>query len=141
MNAGVVTFRCGKCKTGFKVMVSLEEATLLGTRPRCPVDGCKGRMSPGDPKEKDQIISGIDLYIAVSGQGLPEEKREAGIMKLLSSLKGKRIVSLKLKRAGDVRSIIESLTIEGGKTFHFASSTKGATIFKVTEGKTHVRKQ
>lgn len=81
-------------------------------------------------------MSALELYQATLGAGLPSEKKcsPASMKKLLA---GATILSASLDKAPSPdRSIVLSLKIRSGKVvreIHLASSTHGATIYKVTE--------
>lgn len=83
------------------------------------------------------LLTAEQLFKASNGLALPgaESASEARVSMLLIEAK---FVSARLEAVAEDRVIIESLTIETANvpkkyTFHFGTSTKGATIYKITE--------
>jgi hypothetical protein len=78
-------------------------------------------------------ISALQFYQAVMGIGLPKE-RKCGPSEVRKILVGSRVLDVHLDVApDDKRSIIYSITLENGNVLHLAASTRGATVFRVTE--------
>jgi len=130
---------CRKCKAAFTVPVLDPQAHLMKKSMRCPhSDICGGKIHlttktniklafPSTP------MGALELYQASLGVGVPKERR-CSPTDIKKALVGAKIVDIKTDPAGDPkRTIIYSLTLDSGKVIHFAHSTKGATIFKVTD--------
>jgi hypothetical protein len=144
MNRGSVAspvriYICKGCSAAFVVPDSDPNAHLLKKSMRCPNhEACGGKVkiyAAGNIKVKgSQHISALQLFQASFGAGLPNEKR-CGPKDLRKLLLGSTITEVDLKASSDPqRSLIISLTL-GTKVIHFASSTLGATVFKVTEAR------
>lgn len=139
-------FTCSKCKTAFSVSDEDPSRDLLKKTMRCPVEGCTGKLRLSSRTNiklgfETIKISAVELYQATLGAGLPKEKKcsPAAMKKLLT---GAKIVAVHLEEAPSAeRSLLLSLTVIKGSTrglgrakvIHLASSTKGATIYKVTD--------
>lgn len=131
----ILYYRCETCQLSYAVDRSDADLHVLTVKMTCPTDECAGTMElvVGQAPHRFSTISAKDLFAASRGRGLPKEKR-CSPEALGPILLGKKIVGMEMEKVGDDRSVIDSLTVEGGKTIHFATSTRGATIYKVTEG-------
>jgi hypothetical protein len=105
---------------------------LLIQNPRtCPL--CQGQFLEACFVERSEYdvhnITAKDLWLAVNGLGLPEERKfsDTEIVGLLTEHKIV-FVSAKMKRTG--RVLIESLTLKNGKRLSFGD---GAVIYKIEE--------
>lgn len=138
----ILTCRSSKCKTTYAVPATDPQLPLLKrSGMRCPnAATCKSRLretgktnltfSPGVQK-----ITALELYQACMGVGAPEERRCAPI-DVKKVIDGAMIISAHTEASPDPkRTIIHSLVLDNGKVLHFAASTRGATIFKITEGR------
>jgi hypothetical protein len=131
-------YSCKKCRCAFVVSGSDENLKLLQPSMRCPnAMSCEGKIrvyATTNMDFKEAIrISALHLYQASMGAGLPKEKK-CSPQEVKKLLVGSTIAEVELQNCPDPkRSIILSLTLNNGKVLHFASSTKGATIFKITE--------
>lgn len=132
---------CTKCKKSFTVPHDDKNKHLLKKGMRCPnFIECKGKISPKawdtlktDRLENYRQVTAIELFQASAGVGLPSERKCSpdDIRKLIL---GARIVDAQLSKATDPsKSLLLSLTVEGGKTIHLATSTSGPIVYKVTE--------
>jgi hypothetical protein len=133
MKAVAVYLQCYKCQIGYQLNGADKDLNLMHGKLPCTRSGCKGRLRRRPALEGGRPISAFELYTAVNGGGLPEEREQCTPLKLKKLLLGGKIQNIELKAAAGTRSFIESITLVGGKQVHFAASTKGATIFKVTE--------
>lgn len=135
----VVLYHCKKCKEGFRVTVPPNEAHLLKRVMRCPhASVCGGKVyqqaetniKPNFPVTQ---IGALNFFQACAGVGLPGEQK-CGPKDLKKLLIGARVVDAHLETAPDPkRSLVFSLTLDNGKVLHLASSTQGATFYKLTE--------
>ncbi len=137
MKVVAVYLQCSKCELGFQLNRQDRELGLLALQKRlsCPRSDCKGRLRRRPTLEKGRPIAAFDLHVAVNGGGLPEEREQCSPSKLKKLLLGGKIQSVNLKPSVGTRSFVETITLVGGKRIHFAASTRGATIYKVTEAK------
>lgn len=129
------------CDFACRVLKADPDLELLSLRMRCP--RCPQKINLSNKKEAESFVcvmrefTAKALYTASMGRGTPEEQLCSP--ELLSELlKGAIIMSLDLEAAGDGnRSIVNSMLValkeEGTpcRRVFFATSTKGATIFKV----------
>lgn len=136
----MLVYTCKKCKSAYLVSGLDADVHLLQKQMRCPnSEVCGGKIriyaSSKIRVTSTQRVSAVHLYQACMGAGLPHEKR-CSPDDLKKLLLGSIVVSAQLESCPDPkRSLIMSLTLNNGKILHFASSTKGATIFKVTEAR------
>lgn len=135
-----VYVQCTKCNLGFQVSKADKDLSLLGIQARLPCvkDGCKGRLKQVNALKVDtskfRSIKAYDLFAALGGGGLPEERKRCTPDQLKTLMLRKKVTEVTLEASvGSTRSFIKSITFEGGSKVHFGGSTKGATIFKVTE--------
>jgi len=100
----------------------------------CPVTWCPGYMTRRKRGPKSAVyMKAKELFLLTMGRGALEE-RECNADVLSKLLVGSVISSVDLVDMGEKnRSIVNSLTLKGGRTVHFATSTQGATIYKVTK--------
>lgn len=130
------TWACTRCDRAFSVKKSDPDIALIPDVFKCwgvTMSGktCRGKLEAG-PASASLQMRGLDLYKAIMGMGLNEE-RDAS-MATLNKLVGKKVVAFGLKAAPvPERSMIDSLTLEGGVVLHLATSTKGVTVYKVTK--------
>lgn len=129
---------CKACKVPFAVSIVDGDKHLLKNSMRCPNSAqCQGKIRLTEQKkvsmqEPVRHVKARDLYAACLGMGLPHE-RKCGPKNLRKMLVGAKIADVHLEVAPDPsRSIIHSLTLDNGQVVHLAMSSKGATIFKVT---------
>jgi hypothetical protein len=130
-------FTCLKCKAAFSVSEGPGNNLLKETM-RCPTDGCVGSLKLSSRTNiklgfEAPKVSALELYQATLGAGLPEEKKcsPAAMKKLLT---GAKITSVHIEDApAEERSILFSLTLSNKKVVHLATSSLGATIYKVTD--------
>jgi hypothetical protein len=137
-----IWYRCPKCKNSFLVRNDDQDAHLLKKTMRCPnFITCQGRINLRTfTKETFQLdnarwITAVELFQATAGIGLPEE-RKCSVSDVRKLLTGSRISFVHLENAPDPKkSILMSMTLDNGKTVHVSSSTKGAIVYKVTDGR------
>ncbi len=132
-------FTCRKCSRAYAVPALDANLRLLKSRMRCPNwMTCKGSIYRGaetnvKPSFHVVMLSAIELYQASMGTGLPEE-RKCGPKDLKKIMVGSKITEVQLGDAPAAnRSLIHSITLDNGKVLHLAPSTKGASVFKITE--------
>lgn len=138
-------YRCPKCKNSFLVRSDDEDRRLLKDRGmRCPNHAeCQGHIIKraftnnmmGKTIDKARWVTAVQLYQAAAGIGLPEERKcsPKDIRKLMT---GSRITSVHVEDAPDPKkSILMSMSLDNGKTIFVSTSTKGAIIYKVTDGR------
>lgn len=142
-----IYLKCSKCLCAFVlngVDKNLGLIAILG-KPPCTTQRCKGKLENVGALDiikssSFRRISAFDLHAAIGGGGLPEEKLWASPDNLQEELVGKKVKSMQFDTSLR-RPFIQSITFEGGQTVHFATSTRGAVIFKMTrESKKHVRR-
>jgi hypothetical protein len=133
-------FTCRKCKLFIMVPADDTSGHLLKKRMRCPNwVTCKSSIYENATTNiapvggQTHLLSAIQLYQSTMGTGLPEE-RNCGPKDIKKLMTGAKITAVQLGDAPTAnRSLIHSITLDNGKVLHLAPSTKGATIFKVTE--------
>lgn len=137
-------YRCPKCKNSFLLKSDDSDKHLLAKSKslRCPnFRECEGRLvlrkfTPNTHNiENARWVTALELFQAAAGIGLPEERNcsPKDIRKLMA---GSRITAVHVENAPDPKkSILMSLTLDGSKTVHISTSTKGAIIYKVTNGR------
>lgn len=129
---------CKVCRIEYSVSVIDSHIDLLKKRMRCPsFDTCGGYLRLGaetNMKSNTIAIDAMSLYQASMGVGLPSEKKYCSPIYLRKLMTGKKIKAVTLLSAGDSkRSIIVSIQLDNDKIIYLASSTKGATVYKVTD--------
>lgn len=130
-------YGCKKCGAQFIVPSIDPDIGLLKTRMRCP-SSCGGTVRLRAEtnirmKQPVQQVTALHLYQAVMGVGLPQERR-CGPGDVTKVLVGSRIKAIDIVEAPDPRrSIVNSITLEDGRVVYLASSTKGATVYRITE--------
>jgi hypothetical protein len=138
---------CNRCKEGYEVNPLDPQYSLLTPVMRCPkFSVCGGYLQRRGKKRVNVVknwkvfpVKAHDLWLATQGFGLVGERKcsPARLLKLMTS---RIIAGAELEPAGpggSMRTIIKTLSIhtdDGIKVLHFASSSKGATIYKVTDG-------
>lgn len=138
-----IAYVCPKCATAIVVHVADKDISLLKTSMRCPSE-CGGRQTKSIKqhlkvgffaKYDVKPMSALSFYQASLGCGSPEEKK-CGPTAIRKEIIGEKIVSIHLQKSPDPnRSLIFSMSLGNGKTIHFATSTKGATIYRMTSNK------
>lgn len=138
-------YRCTKCKKSYLVDINApgHRGDLLKKSMRCPDSKtCSGNIRLRAWNDSSELelkkwglmwVTAIDLFQAVAGLGLAAE-RKCSPNELKKLMTGSRIMSLELAKSHDPqKSILTSLQLDNGKVIHFASSTMGAIVYKVTE--------
>jgi hypothetical protein len=138
MTVHVFTCSRKKCRAAYSVSEEDAHLSLLKSGTRCPVEECTGKLRETMSTNVKTItgvtaISALELYQATRGAGLPKEKRcSPEAMKKI--LVGAKITAVHLDKAPvEERSILFSLTLSNKKVVHLATSSLGATIYKVTD--------
>ena len=129
---------CTKCKVVFSVADEEPSRPLLKKSMRCPTNCCEGKLKLSSQTNikigfEAIKISAVELYQATLGAGLPKEKKCApAVMKKL--LIGAKITAVHIEEAPVAeRSLLLSITLGNKKVVHLATSSLGATIYKVTD--------
>ena len=134
-------YHCKKCKNSFLVITMPNEEHLLKRVMRCPNNSaCGGKvyrqgetniaMNPSIKR-----LNALEFFRACAGVGLPGELR-CGPKDIKKNLVGAKVVEVHLEEAPDPkRSLVFSLTLDNGKVLHLASSSQGATFYKMTEAR------
>lgn len=136
MSSLVHGFKCRICHVTYIVnKLDVNIGLLKGDMP-CPIDKCPGLLFKSKTAN-GIIISALALFKALGGAGLPEEScKGLEPRDIVSIFLGKNLVRIDaIKSSQSDTPIIRSLTFSNGKTMHLASSTRGATVYKITEGK------
>lgn len=130
-----VTYTCASCRKSWLAVGSKDEQALLEAlaTPACPKFGCEGQLRREKKNDADaEYVRAGAFYEALNSLGLPEE-RLCGPEDLGSLLVGKRIESIHLEPSPSPhRSIVHSITLEGGLTLHLSTSGHGATAYRMT---------
>lgn len=124
------------CRCGARCSVRLEDWDLkiLADRIKCWAGSCRFYMKKDNRVKPGQVMAASDVYRCISGRG-SEEQRQCGPSDLHKLMLGKKVVAISVEAAPEkTRSLISSITFEGGHTVHLAPSTKGVTAYKVTHG-------
>lgn len=137
-------YRCPKCTNSFLVKSDDPDRHLLtkSRSMRCPnYLECQGHLilraftKNTRTIDKARWVTALELYQAAAGIGLPGE-RKCSVKDVTKLLVGARITAIHVENAPDPKkSILMSMTLDGGQTLHVTSSTKGAIIYKVTNGR------
>lgn len=131
----ILYVHCSKCANSFAVSSLDPDLRLLAKPLPCTDSECKGTLKKvKNPSEEQCKISALKLFQAAGGGGMPSERSACTDKQLKTVLVGKVIKAVVLENYNS-RVLVKSITLEGGKQIHFASSTKGAVVFKVTEKK------
>jgi hypothetical protein len=130
----MLVYRCATCSASFGVSNTDAHLHLLGVVMRCPTEECAGRLQL-EGGEAAQVVTAQQLFAAARGFGTPEEK-ECSTEKLQNALVGRRIVGIEVVETGRKnRPVVKSIVLDDGVRAHFGSSSAGALIYKLTEGK------
>lgn len=132
-------YYCKTDRTVFSTLVLDLNVRLMGVIIDCPV--CRRPIELTseieDPDAKMVSMSVEDLFKASNGMGMPglDVASLARVKFLLSE--ATKISDVELVEVTPERVLIEKLTVKTSNpertyTLHFGSSTKGATIYKVT---------
>jgi hypothetical protein len=139
-----IWYRCSKCEHSFLLSTEDPYIHLLKSKNmNCPDwQTCKGKLKERSLDSKNlpsgyipraRRISGLDLYQASLGIGLPGE-RKCSPSALKKLLLGAVIKDIHLEKAGDPnKALLVSISLDNGKTIHVGVSTKGPIVYKMTE--------
>jgi len=129
------------CGMAFRITKADPDVGLLSLKMNCPGIDCSKEIQIIDAEEASELdlqsLPAKALYVACMGRGFPEE-RCCSPEALKRLLVGGLISDIDLApcSADEDRSIISSIQVDsmhGIHLIHFAVSTQGATIYKVTE--------
>lgn len=124
---------CKKCSGAWAVLKHDPDVGLLKSRMRCPnYDRCKGHLREVSKAENAARMPALSLWQSIMGMGTPEQ-RKCSPKELEKVLSGAKVKAVVLEcHANPGRSIIHTLSLDNGKTIHFAGSPSGAVVYKVT---------
>lgn len=151
----MITIACKDCGTAIRVAGEPEELShLLGEQSDwypdkypCPAASCNEKAELVDSIEPSAIkmLSVYDLtlheaFAAFHGLGLPEE-RECGPTSVLAAFERNGIPHADVKLIkGSNRSVIYSITLADGTRIYLGSSPFGATIYRISELQSAVKR-
>lgn len=128
---------CDKDRVVFRVPKTDPNVSILPVLLKCP--RCEEHITVSATWKKGceiLILSAEDFFRAANGLGLPD-KEDASEARVQYLLREGQITLVVTKEASESRVLIERIHVKTPEDrryiLHFASSTKGATIFKVTE--------
>jgi len=126
-------FKCEVCSFSAFIAVVDPELGLLQGNIRCPSKDCSGSLLATKTKIKEaKFYSARALWDLSVGLGKKEDSwiPEARLKKILEGAVIKEIEVVELE--GKNRCIINNITLSDNTVVHLASSTHGATVYKVT---------
>lgn len=138
-----VYYSC-KCGNAYKVNKTDKDLGLLTLRMRCPADysKCSGLEIQDSDNAEGVHFTARELFTLCSGRGT-EKERQCSPYALRDLLIGGRIndIQLAVSNSDPNRSIIDTMLIgidfasekSRGVAVYFATSTQGATIYKIIE--------
>ena len=140
----IINSICNNCLQAFSLMVQADEAELLRqiadeNLMSCPCPRlCGGRINlvggclvEADGLKPPMSITGVELYKAVQGAGLPDElPKESSILDAL--LRANPITSCNWTETHDAVYLNE-IHLNNGIVLHLTSGARGAQILKVTK--------
>lgn len=127
------------CKEDWIVFLISRVDSQIGILPAqasCPKCGSPMLVCEDYPEGLiPKIISAVEFFQAVNGLGLPNDQ-DASKSKVIFSILNGTIKWAELEEATSNRTIIQSIDVKVDsdgitRRLHFASSTKGATIYKI----------
>lgn len=141
---------CAGCLQTYELLIESGDIPLVkqvadGTTAPCP-RLCGGRIPLlGDPAlelvtqglslRSPMLLTGRELYLAVSGAGLPDEM-PSDETTTLALLKTHKVIEADVEKVGK-EVYLHELRLEGGICLHLSAGSRGARILKVTKEKTH----
>lgn len=129
-------FGCPECKKGYCIAaVDPDKYLLLEGKTPCPNEGCTGTLvkAKKDFCKKPVYSSALALFKQAMGRGSVEEQR-CSAAELELTFINDVIVRMDLEDLpGKDRCIVNRIYLVSGRVIHLASSTMGATIYKVTK--------
>ena len=138
----MLVFYACPCGAAFKVSKTDEDLHLLSLRMRCPDESCvRGMFEIQDNDDDGVLITAKELFALCSGRGTPKE-RQCSPERLRELLVGGHIKELEVEAssADPNRSLVSKMLVgidfgdpSKAVVVHFAMSSKGATIYKVTD--------
>lgn len=134
MAKGFSTWACS-CGIKYSVQNGDPDLHLLPARIKCwsPLK-CRYYLVLKKGASPGPVVRALDIYKVMANLGFDAEKK-CSPDDIKKHLLGKKITGVALERAPDAnRSLITTLTVEGGTTIFLAPSVKGVTIYKVTYG-------
>jgi hypothetical protein len=142
----IINSVCSTCFQPYKLLIQASDVELVKqlshTEGRsCPCPRlCGGSINlVGQPditgtKLRDPIeITGLQLFQAVNGMGLPDEiPKDAVVIDAL--LRGNRVTSIDMQEFNG-SFYLNELRLEGGVTIHLSAGGRGARVLKITKEK------
>lgn|SRR5690349_21535277 len=137
----MLSYRCDVDKVEFRVSKLDPQIHILSVTIDCPI--CRKSLTVSSNSNADdgipvgvalRILTATELFQASNGLGLPSYEH-ASFDRVRWCLLESRIIDIDISPITPHRVLINSLTIEGPKkcVLYFGSSTKGATIYRITE--------
>ena len=127
----VATWAC-RCGESVSTYAKDPNISLIPDRFKCWVSGCRFYLTRSDKLPPGGSMHAAHIYQRLSGLGTQTES-QCGTAALRKLLYGQKIVEVAMESVSKTRSLVTSMRLENGKTIHFAPSTKGVTIYKVTD--------
>lgn len=131
--------KCLKCLSVVAVPYIKHNSLLRSLVPRslkCIDPNCNGKVVE---ISKDELVNGPEYSVTTLSDEdyvrlLTQPKYNANPQKVGKLLLGKKVVSVELSAVGEGnRSIVHSLTLEGGISLYFGISSQGACVYKIEE--------
>lgn len=134
----MLSYVCEKDLLVFRVSKLDPEIHILSVLINCPV--CQTPIGVSADTEtlacmKVRVLTATELYRASNGLGLPDFQH-ASFDRVLSCLIGNKVTDVSMEAATPTRIVLHSLVMSGenhNSILHFGTSTRGATIYKITE--------
>ena len=132
----MIAYPCTKDRVVFKVPTLDPQVRILNEVIPCPLCGDQLTVSHDlSDNLTTRVMTATELFQASSGLGLPDFQ-QASLERVRHCLEGSTVVSIQAQEITPTRVLVESITVNGSTNdyvIHFGSSTRGATIFKITE--------
>lgn len=146
----IVNSVCSTCFQPYKLLIQVSDIELVkqistneGRNCPCP-RLCGGEinlvgnpiLSPEQFRLKETIeLTGLQLYQAVGGLGLPDEIPKDSIV-IDSLLKAKRVIGTDVVEHEDAYYLNE-IRLEDGVVIHLTAGARGARVLKITKEKSN----
>lgn len=141
----IINAICSACVQPYKLLIQPSDLELVkqvatneGRTCPCP-RLCGGEINLTGDREvaagvvlRDPIeITGLQLYQAVGGLGLPDEIPK-DVTVIDSLFKARRVIGIDVEESGG-NFYLSEIQLEGGVTVHLSSGSRGARILKITK--------
>lgn len=146
----IINSLCNTCLQPFTIILTADDARLVkqiadesGHTAPCP-RMCGGHINligdpvissmAEDPRLREPMtITGLELFQAVGGMGLPDEiPKDLTVIEALLKSNPIKTVSLE-KNEVNGKFYLHEMHLEGGIVFHLAAGARGAQILKITK--------